>query len=102
MPLFIALGKATDAGIKSLEGFALRHATALERAETRGLKVIASYVLMGRYDYLIVLESPDAEAALTFLTLEAGEGNVTYDTFPATSMERFGEMIMRGVAREPS
>ena len=94
MPLFIALGKATADGVRNLEGFALRHKRAVERAEKRGVKMLASYAVMGPYDYVVILESPDAKTALRVLSIEASGGNVRYETYPAFTIEEFAEIVM--------
>ena len=93
MPFFVALGKATDDGMKNLEAFAPRHKKAVERAEASGVKVLASYALVGQYDYLVILEAPDMKAALRVLTLEAAGGNVRYETLAAIPIEEFGDLL---------
>jgi len=94
MPIFVALGRATDDGVRNLEGFALRHKRAVERAEKRGVKMLASYAVMGPYDYVVILESPDAKTALRVLSIEASGGNVRYETYPAFTIEEFAEIVM--------
>ncbi len=93
MPIFVALGKATDEGIKNLEAFSARHDRALQRAEQAGAKVIASYALLGHYDYLVILECPDEKTALYVLTKEAAGGNVRYETLPAMLMKEFTTLV---------
>ena len=93
MPIFAALGTITDAGIQNLEAMAARHKRAVERSEQQGCKIIASYALMGRYDYLVILEAPDIKTALYVLTREAHGGNVRYQTMPALPMEEFAKLV---------
>jgi uncharacterized protein with GYD domain len=95
MPIFIGLGIATDEGLKNLEGFALRHTRAVERAEASGVKFIASYVLTGHYDYLVIFEADDLQTALKVLTREAEGGNIRYETLPALPIEEFAELLIR-------
>ena len=95
MPIFVALGRATDEGMKNLEGFALRHTRAVDRAEASGVKVIASYALTGRYDYLVILECSDLKTALKVLTREAEGGNIRYETMAALPIEEFAELLIR-------
>jgi uncharacterized protein with GYD domain len=95
MPIFIGLGTATDEGLKNLEGFALRHTRAVERAESFGVKVIGSYVLTGQYDYLVILDCPDVKTALKVFTREAENGNIRYETMEALPIEEFAELLIR-------
>ena len=71
MPIFVALGKATETGIRNLEAFTVRHERAIQRAEEAGGKVLASYALLGHYDYLVIIECPDEKTATYILTREA-------------------------------
>jgi uncharacterized protein with GYD domain len=93
MPIFVALGKATDEGVRNMEAFALRHAHAVQRAQDAGAKVMGTYALMGRYDYLVILECPDEKIALSVLTREASGGNVRYETMPAMPMDEFAALV---------
>ena len=95
MPIYVALGKATEAGIRNLEALAVRHERAVQRAEQGGAKVVASYALMGHYDYLVILECPDEKTALYVLTREASGGNVRYETMVAIPMKDFAALIER-------
>ncbi len=93
MAIFVALGTVTENGIRNLEAMSTRHKRAVERAEQRGAKVLASYALFGQYDYLVVLEAPDIKTAAYVLTKEAQGGNVRYQTMSALPMEEFTELI---------
>ncbi len=93
MPIFVGLGTVTDEGIRNLEAMKVRHQQAVERAEKQGVKVIGSYALLGQYDYLVILEAPDAKTAAYVLTREAHGGNVRYQTLTAFPMDEFTEFI---------
>ena len=72
MAVFAAFGKITDKGLGTLkEGFRERHEQAVKRAQQRGAKVLASYALMGPYDFLVLLDSlEDYVAQAVFYVLE--------------------------------
>ena len=93
MSLFVALGKATETGIRNLESFAVRHDRAVQRAETAGGKVVASYALLGHYDYMVILDCPDERTAMYILTREASGGNIRYETMTALPMKDFTTLI---------
>lgn len=94
MPIFIALGRATESGKRrTLEGLAERHRRAVARAEDAGARVLASYALLGPYDYLTLLEAPDIETVARVLIREAARGNVNYEIHPALPMEEFARLV---------
>jgi len=72
-----------------------RHKRAVERAQERGAKILASYALLGQYDFLVILEAPDAKTAVYVLTKEAESGNVRYQTMQALPMDEFAELIQK-------
>ena len=93
MPTFAALGSLTEQGLKNLEALSSRHKRAVEHAEERGAKILASYALVGQYDFLVILEAPDAETAVYVLTKEAESGNVRYQTMQALPMGEFAKLV---------
>ncbi len=94
MPIFVALGTATEAGrSRTLEGLAERHQRAVARVEDAGARMIASYALLGPFDYLVLLEAPDIETVARVLIREAARGNVHYEIHPALPMEQFARLV---------
>ena len=93
MPLFVALGKATEEGARNLVGLRQRHQGAVRRAEKAGAKVVGSYALMGHYDYLAILDCPDLATALKVLSREAAGGNVRYETLAAMPLDEFAALV---------
>ena len=93
MPVYVALGKCTDEGLKNLTALADRHQQAVKRAEGVGGKVIGSYAVMGHYDFVVILEAPDEKVALRILTREASGGNVRYETMTAIPTAEFAKAV---------
>src|SRR5579885_2530993 len=94
MPIFVALGRATESGKRrTLDGLAERHKKAVARAEDAGARVLASYALLGPYDYLTLLAAPDIETVARVLIREAARGNVNYEIHPALPMEAFARLV---------
>ena len=95
MATFVALGNLTEQGLRNLEALDIRHKKAVENAEKGGAKIMASYALLGQYDFLVILEAPDAKTAAQVLTKEAEHGNVRYQTLQAFPMGEFAEFIQK-------
>jgi len=93
MATFIALGRSTDEGLKNIVALTERHNAAVKRVEAAGVKVVGSYAVMGRYDYVVILEAPDAAACIRVLTKEASGGNIRYETMTAIPTEDFGKLL---------
>lgn len=94
MPIFVALGRATESGKRrTLDGLAERHKKAVARAEDAGARILASYALLGPYDYLVLLEAPDIETVARILIREAARGNVNYEIHPALPMDQFARLV---------
>ncbi len=102
MPIFIALGTATESGrSRTLDGLAARHQRAVARAEDAGARVLASYALLGPYDYLTLLDAPDIETVARVLIREAARGNVHYEILPALPMEQFARLVGEEEIQKP-
>lgn len=93
MPVFIALGRLTREGATYLRDFSLRHRHAVAAVERAGGKVLASYALLGAYDFLAILECPDEKVAMQVLAREAAHGNIHYETMTAVPIEEFARLV---------
>ena len=93
MALFIALGRSTDEGLKNFADMTARHNAAIERVEAAGVKVHGSYAVMGRYDYVVILDAADVATCIRVLTKEASGGNIRYETMPAIATNEFASLL---------
>ena len=93
MAIFAALGRLTEQGLKNMDAIGPRHKKAEERAEEHGVKIIGSYALMGLYDFLVILEAPDANTVIYVLTKESEHGNIRYNTMQAFPIDSFAQSI---------
>ncbi|MCZ6707072.1 MAG: GYD domain-containing protein [Chloroflexi bacterium] len=93
MPVFIALGKATDSGMQNLDNLTARHERARRRARDLGGRVIDSYATLGRYDFVVILECP-VETCMLILNRESSGGNVRYETMPALPTREFASLFL--------
>lgn len=54
---------------------------------------VASYAVLGPYDYLDLFEAPDNETAAKVAVIVRSFGHATTEIWPATPWERFREVI---------
>jgi len=100
MPIFIALGSVTGSGMQALDHLTARHEEAVKRAKRLGGRVISSYATMGQYDFVVTLDCPDMETAMTILNREAAGGNIKYETMVALPTRDFAALFLDEASRE--
>lgn len=94
MPIFIALGKVSAQGMQNLDHLTARHEEAVKRAKRLGGRVISSYATMGSYDFVVTLDCPSLEVAMTILNREASGGNIRYETLVGMPTRDFARMFL--------
>lgn len=83
MPTYIALMRYTEQGIKAVKDSPKRREAAAKAIEAMGGKLLHSYLTMGQYDVVSVIELPDDEAAAKMALVTGMLGNVSTDTLLA-------------------
>jgi len=94
MPMFIALGRATEQGLANLDNLTGRHEIARRRARDLGGRVVGSYATLGRYDFVVMLDCPDLETCMRILSRESAGGNIRYETMPALPTREFAQIFL--------
>lgn len=94
MPIFIALGKVTGQGMQNFNHLTARHEEAVKRAKRFGGRVISSYATMGAFDFVVTLDCPTIEVAMTILNREASGGNIRYETLVGMPTRDFARMFL--------
>ena len=94
MPIFIALGKVTGQGMQNFGHLTARHEEAVKRAKRLGGRVISSYATMGTFDFVVTLDCPTIEVAMTILNREASGGNIRYETLVGMPTRDFARMFL--------
>ena len=87
---YIVLGKYTEQGIRAIKESPKRLRETRDAIERAGGKWIGWYLTMGRYDFVVIAQSPDAEAVATIMLSVSALGNVRTETlrgFPADEFE---------------
>jgi len=62
MPTYVVLYNFTDKGQNNIKTLADRMDEAKTQAEAHGIRVVGSYVTMGLYDVVVIVEAPNDEA----------------------------------------
>ncbi len=93
MPTYVSLARYTDQGIRSIKESATRLDAARKAFQAGGGELKQFFLLMGKYDILIVSEGPDDETAGKIALTLASLGNVRTETFRAFTEAEFRKMI---------
>jgi uncharacterized protein with GYD domain len=92
MPLYILLSTLTPEGRKTIKKNAERIKEVNKEIEAFGAKVLAQYAVLGRYDFVNIVEAPDNKA-IANVSLELGSrGTIEIVTLPAMPVDEFISM----------
>ncbi len=95
MTVYIRLITFTEKGSEGIKDFPKVRKEFLTKAKELGIKVQATYITLGRYDMVTILEAPDEK---TLLKLEATfigpKGRTRTETLTALSAEEFEKVVM--------
>jgi len=89
MPTYIALLKWTGQGIGNVKDSPSRLDAGRKEFKKLGVKIKDTYLTMGRYDLVNIIEAPDDETfAAAMLTL-GSQGNVQTETLKAFTEDQY-------------
>lgn len=89
MPIYVFLSRATDEGARTIKEKPERIKEVNREIEAWGAKVLHQYATLGRYDFVSIVEAPDA-ASIARVSLELGSrGTVKIETLTAIPIEEF-------------
>ncbi len=80
MPTYIVLAHMTQQGVQNAKEIPQRRAAAQETAEALGMTLRESYLTMGAYDVVLVLDAPNGETMAKFALQIGMRGNLTTQT----------------------
>ena len=89
MPTYVVLYTLTEQGRKDIHDLADRMDQAKTRAESTGVKVVGSYVTMGAYDLVSIVEAPDDDAIARGAAAILERGNVASVTMRAFTSDEW-------------
>jgi uncharacterized protein with GYD domain len=96
MPYFVRLTTFTLEGAKELKTFSNGRKEFLRAAKKLKIKVVAEYVLTGKYDILTIIDAPDLASVLALSAKMAATGRTRNETYSAVSADEF-EKISKSI-----
>ena len=89
MPTFVMLSTLTPEGVQTLKNNPQRIREVNKEIEQLGATVKAQWAVLGRYDFVNVVEAPD-EKTISRVSLELGSrGTERYETLSAIPVDDF-------------
>ena len=93
MATFITLANYTAQGIANIKESPARIEAAREQLAPLGVEIKDTYVTMGEYDLVVVVEAPDNYTAAKALIALGAQGNVSTTTLAALTEQEFKNLI---------
>jgi len=89
VPTYVMLSRLTPEGVQTLKNNPSRLREVNREIEQLGAKVTAQWAVLGRYDFVNIVEAPD-EQTMSRVSLELGSrGTARYETLVAIPVEDF-------------
>jgi len=89
MPYFVRLTTCTSEGAKALKTFSHGRRQFLDAAKKLKIKVVAEYVVTGKYDIITIIDAPDLESVLKLSATMAATGRTRNETYNAVTADEF-------------
>lgn len=93
MPTYIALMKWTQQGIAKAKESPSRLDSGREAFKTMGVEIKDTFLTMGRYDLVCIIEAPDDEAYARAVLGLGSQGNVSTETLKAFSEDEYRKIV---------
>jgi uncharacterized protein with GYD domain len=89
MQTYVVLSRLTADGRKTLKTNPNRLREVNEEIRNMGVMVMRQYALLGKYDFLTVLEAPDNETVARVMVEMGSRGSLETVSFPAMDIDQF-------------
>jgi len=93
MPVYVTLIKWTDQGRTKTKDLAARYGDGQQRIKASGGNEIGTWVTMGQYDMVSVIEAPNDEAVAKIALSIAGRGNAVTETLRGFTMDEVQKLV---------
>lgn len=93
MPKYISLVKYTPKGVENVKDSPSRLDAVKQLCESMDARVEGFYLTMGRYDMILIMDTPNIETAAKIILQITSQGSVSTETLPAFSEEEYREII---------
>jgi uncharacterized protein with GYD domain len=93
MAVYITLIKWTEQGRQKAKDLPARFADGMQRVKGAGGKDLGTYVTMGQYDMVSLVEAPNDEAMANIALQIAGRGNAVTETMRAFTMDEVAKLV---------
>lgn len=93
MPTYISLVNYTQQGIEKVKESPDRLNAAKRAYEGFGAKLQQFYLVMGRYDMVVVCEAPDDKTAAKLALLIGSKGALRTETFRAFTEDEYRKIV---------
>jgi uncharacterized protein with GYD domain len=95
VPTYIRLHKLTDQGVKNIKDAPYRIEESIKNVETKGIKFIDFYAVMGEYDYISIVEGPSDDLVMTATLRTISKGDLRTTTLRAFTQQEFAGMLRK-------
>lgn len=93
MPVYVTLIRWTDQGRTKSKDLPARYADGQQRIKAAGGNEIGTWVTMGQYDMVSVIEAPNDEAIAKIALSIAGRGNAVTETLRGFTMQEVAKLV---------
>ncbi|MBF8286028.1 MAG: hypothetical protein HW378_4943 [Anaerolineales bacterium] len=93
MPTYISLLNFTQQGIEKIKESPARLDKARQAFKAMGAELKAFYLVMGRYDAVVISEAPNDETVGKLVLMIGAQGNIRTETLRAFTEDEYRKMI---------
>ncbi|MCE5295570.1 MAG: GYD domain-containing protein [Euryarchaeota archaeon] len=93
MPEYVVLSRLTSNGSKTLKTKPSRLKEVNKEIEKMGAKVVQQYALLGKYDFLTILDAPDNETVAKVMVDLGSRGTLETTTLAALPIDDFLKVL---------
>jgi uncharacterized protein with GYD domain len=93
METYIILGNYTQEGVSKIKESPARIEAARKAIEAAGGKFLSWHLTLGRYDFLVIAQAPDAKIGTAVLLAIGAQGASRTETMRALTEEEFKEVV---------